>query len=164
MLCNTCIEQKRACVYVENDEIWTWEPNEEEWKDIPQDKCYECTKRSQGFFGGAPDTCNGEFPCNCCIEQTFGDVRWRCTYFLENGIKKQRRLSHEKLQNARDKGHDYKERQRSKNKKNLKKGIAEESDSESETDDLDEDLFYNLDSDDDSDQGGDQMGKSGDQN
>ena len=155
MPCQTCIKDKKTCVYVDNDEIWTWEPNEKKWKNASEGNCHECMTRNQKFFGGAPDTCNGEFPCNCCTEQTFGSTRHRCTYHLENGIKKQYRLSHEKLQRKQVRDSEWKEKDRSKNRKNLRKRLAKDSDSETETDDLDEDLFDQFHSDDDNNQGGD---------
>lgn len=87
--CNWCRERDRRCNYSEGDITWTFEPNPEKWyKPTEEGQCEECCARSRLYFGGPPDSCDGQVPCRCCQGQTFGPKRHQCKVFLENGVTK----------------------------------------------------------------------------
>ena len=76
------------------------------------DYCAECRKRAPEYFGGPPMHCNGEFPCNCCLQQGFGSVRHACSYHLGNGISKLCRLDDDTAAKARISPHVRRARKR----------------------------------------------------
>ena len=101
--CNKCRKANTQCRRTIGKETWIYRPDPSKWpKPTRMDYCAQCRYRTPLYFGGPPMQCNGRFPCNCCLQQSFGVVRCACTYHLGNGISKLFRLDDDTAANVRD--------------------------------------------------------------
>ena len=100
--CSKCRKANTECRWTIGKETWIYRLDLSKWpKPTRMDYCAQCRKRASGYFGGPPMQCDGGFPCNCCLQQGFGDVRYSCTYHLGNGISKLYRLDDDTAAKAR---------------------------------------------------------------
>ena len=87
--CSRCRRTNTECRWTKGKETWIYRPDPSKWpKPTRIDYCAQCRKYAPEYFGGPPMQCNGEFPCNCCLQQAFGLARYACTYHIGNGISK----------------------------------------------------------------------------
>ena len=100
--CIVCRKANKECRWTEGKETWVYRPDPSKWPTPTRaDFCAQCQKRAPLYFGGPPMQCNGELPCNCCLQQAFGKVRNTCTHHIGNGISKRYRLDDDKVAKAR---------------------------------------------------------------
>ena len=112
--CSGCRRANNTgCRWTKGKETWVYRPDPSTWpKPTRIDYCAQCRKRAPRYFGGPPMQCNGQFPCNCCLQQAFGKVRFMCAYHLGNGISKQYRLDDGAATKARKDTQIYCEKKR----------------------------------------------------
>lgn len=153
--CNVCKKMNKQCQWTDENTTWIYRTNPETWpKPTPPGHCLQCQTNYTKYFGGAPYQCDGEFPCMCCTDNSFGQ-RQCCTHNLGNGITKRYKLTDEKAEGYRRSGNDDPQQKQKDFAKNQRKKERRQKNLTSDSKEpQDDDLIDTHEKDDDSDAGG----------